>query len=302
MGKPSIVTRKLAFRGRMALLRRRRASSLPVSTHDFDPGYGWAPYRTLCSEYPGPDVYPTHDFRTEWGPIFHRGRLDGTAKLPVIGQDPAAHEAYVRRILVGEAGQRVQGFMARLGITQSYVLINTFLYSVYGQAGGNVHAGDARIAAYRHRWIDAILASSPIEAVVALGELADKAWQQWRRTPNGKANAKLPYVKITHPTADAPRPGADQAAATKRLLQSWNAGIAAIRGAIATPDAPPVRAPYGDAWAPDDLIEVPERDYPAGLPAWMRQLEPWAVRGVPADVPDETRRVLTIMVPAGETP
>jgi uracil-DNA glycosylase len=139
MGKPSIVTRKLAFRGRRAWLCRRRASSLPVSTHDFDPGSGGEPLRTLCSDYPGPDVYPTHEFHTEWGPIFRRGRLDGTAKLLVIGQDPAAHEAYVRRIRVGEARQRVQGFMARLGITQSYVLINTALYSAYGQAGGNVH-------------------------------------------------------------------------------------------------------------------------------------------------------------------
>ena len=60
--------------------------------------------------------------------------------------------------------------------------------------------------------------------------------------------------------------------------------------------------PYGDAWASDDLIEIPERDYPAGLPAWMRQLEPWAVRGVPDDVPDDKRHVLTIMVPAGATP
>ena len=273
-----------------------------MSAHDFDPGYGWEPFRTLCSEFPGADVYPTRDFRTEWGPIFHRGRLDGTAQLLVIGQDPAAHEAYVRRILVGEAGQRMQGFMARLGITRSYVLINTFLYSVYGQGGGNAHASDPMIAAYRHRWIDAILAASRIEAVVALGALADKAWQQWRRTANGKAHATLAYVKITHPTADAPRPGADQAAVTKRLLQSWNAGIAAIGDAIATPDSPRVIRPYGDAWTPEDLIAVPERDYPAGLPAWMRQLDAWAARGVPGNVPADKRRVLTIVVPAGETP
>jgi uracil-DNA glycosylase len=305
MAKPKSISKLRVSRHATAALRRRRASAPPTAppapptapAHDFDPGYGWEPFRTLCSEYPGEDVYPVDDFRTEWGPIFHRGRLDGTAKLLVIGQDPAAHEAYVRRILVGEAGQRTQGFMARLGITRSYVLINTFLYSVYGQAGGEAHAADPKIAAYRHRWIDAILASSSIEAVIGLGALADKAWQQWRQTANGKAHAKLPYVKIAHPTADAPRPGTDQAAATKKLLQTWNAGSKALAGAVHTPDAPPIDRPYGDKWAADDLIPVPEADYPAGLPAWMRQLPPWAERGVPT-APLDKRRVLTIVVPA----
>src|SRR5262249_60579276 len=101
-------------------------------THPFDPGYGNEPFQTLCADYPGTDVYPPERFRIEWGPIFHRGRLDGSARVLVIGQDPAQHESIVRRILVGEAGRRLQGFLAKLGITRSYVLINTFLYSVYG--------------------------------------------------------------------------------------------------------------------------------------------------------------------------
>ena len=81
------------------------------------------------------------------GPVFHRGRLDGTARVLVLGQDPATHETITRRILVGEAGQRVQGLLARVGITTSYVMVNTFLYSVYGQGGGTRHATDPHIAA-----------------------------------------------------------------------------------------------------------------------------------------------------------
>jgi hypothetical protein len=46
-------------------------------------------------EYPEADVYPTDQFRIEWGPIFHRGRLDGSARVLVIGQDPAQHETIV---------------------------------------------------------------------------------------------------------------------------------------------------------------------------------------------------------------
>ena len=84
--------------------------------HHWCPGYTQRPFTRLVHEYPGEDVYPLKDFRTEWGPIFHRGRLDGSARVLVIGQDPATHESISRRILVGEAGQRVQGLLARIGI------------------------------------------------------------------------------------------------------------------------------------------------------------------------------------------
>ena len=63
-------------------------------------------------------------------------------KLLVIGQDPAQHETIGRRALIGTAGRRVQGFMAKIGITSSYVLLNTFLYSVYGQGGGDIVSYD----------------------------------------------------------------------------------------------------------------------------------------------------------------
>jgi len=272
-----------------------------ANRHEFDPGPAFQPFRDLCADYPSTDVYPTADFRTEWGPIFHRGRLDGSARLLVIGQDPAAHEAFVRRILVGEAGRRIQGFMARLGIVTSYVMINTFLYSVFGQGGGNKHKDDAQIAAYRNRWIDAILTTSKIEAVVALGGLADAAWSQFKKSPLAAAHPKLPYVKITHPTADAPRAGQDTKAVTKQLLANWNAGVAAIRPAIATPDAAADMTPYGETWKPADRRPIPERDFPAGLPHWMLEGDGWASRGVPTGTAPDKRRVLTIIVPDGAT-
>jgi hypothetical protein len=125
-------------------------------TYPFDPGYCNEPFRTLCTDYPGADVYPPTRFRVEWGPIFHRGRLDGSARVVVIGQDPAQHETIVRRISVGEAGRRLQGFLAKLGITRSYVLLNTFLYSVYGSVTEAARKHPALIA-YRHRWLDALL-------------------------------------------------------------------------------------------------------------------------------------------------
>ncbi|HEX2495306.1 MAG TPA: hypothetical protein VHK46_00585 [Gaiellaceae bacterium] len=93
----------------------------------FDVGYAEEPFRSLCEDVPGSSVYPPEDFRLEWGPIFHRGRLDGSARVLVLGQDPAQHETIARRILIGEAGHRIQGFLAKLGIERSYVMVNTFV-------------------------------------------------------------------------------------------------------------------------------------------------------------------------------
>src|SRR5213080_2962610 len=114
----------------------KNGAVMPTTTHAFCPGYAKAPYKKLVQSYPAEDVYPSDSFRTEWGPIFHRGRLDGSARVLVLGQDPAASESIARRILVGEAGHRVQGLLAKLGSERSYVMVNTFVYSVYGQQGG----------------------------------------------------------------------------------------------------------------------------------------------------------------------
>src|SRR3954454_21685281 len=151
----------------------------------FDPGYGEEPFASLVASYPGAIAYPATGFRLEWGPIFHRGRLDGTARVLIIGQDPAQHETVVRRCLVGEAGRRIQGLLAKLGITHSYVFINTYLYSVYGSAKAKTRR-DPRLIAYRNRWLDALLVGKQIEAVFALGQLADEAWHFWKGTAAGQ--------------------------------------------------------------------------------------------------------------------
>jgi hypothetical protein len=102
---------------------------------DFCPGYAEPPFADLVRDYPDESAYPYQDIRVEWGPVFHRSRLDESARILLIGQDPGQHENVLRRILSGEAGLRVQGFMAKLGVTRSYVLINALPYSVYGSNG-----------------------------------------------------------------------------------------------------------------------------------------------------------------------
>src|SRR5262245_41906779 len=123
----------------------------------FCPGYNSAPFKSLATNYPDASIFPFEDFRVEWGPVFHRGRLDGTARVLLIGQDPGQHENVLRRILVGEAGRRVQGLLAKLGITHRYVMINALLYSVYGDNGAK-YVAKPKVVAYRNQWIAGILA------------------------------------------------------------------------------------------------------------------------------------------------
>lgn len=266
--------------------------------HEFDPGPVAEPFAALVREYPGADVYPSEAFRVEWGPIFHRGRLDGSARLLVIGQDPAESETIVRRILVGEAGHRTQGLMAKLGITRSYVMLNTFLYSVYGSQGAK-HAKDEKLVAYRNRWLDALFAANKFDAVIALGQLADGAWQAWRETPTGKAHTPA-YQHVTHPTAPESstrgKGKAAEEAAIAAMLKDWNEALAQLHP-LAHPDHAGPLVPYGAAFTPAERIEIPEFDVPPGTPAWMRSPHAWANRtGKDAAA---KRLSITVTVPAG---
>jgi hypothetical protein len=266
----------------------------------FDPGICKAPFTTLANAHPGSDIYPFDDFRVEWGPIFHRGRLDGSARVLVIGQDPAQHETVVRRILVGEAGRRTQGFLAKLGITRSYVMINTFLYSVYGTVGSAISHQPALID-YRNRWIDAIMHPGKVQAVVTLGTQARDAWARWKATPTGTAST-VAHAAITHPTQpeSSSNTTAERAQATARMLANWNIALQALAPAITRPDAHVPLALYGTAWAEGDRVAIPSLDMPAGLPDWMHENDGWAVRAGTDD--PSKRRNITITVPDGLIP
>jgi uracil-DNA glycosylase len=269
---------------------------MPASPVAFDPGYVSEPFMTLVAGYPGDDVYPPGDFRTEWGPVFHRGRLDGTARILVLGQDPAQHEVVVRRVLVGTAGKRVQGCLARLGYPRSYVIINAYLYSVYGQGGGNRHIDNAAIAAYRNRWIAAILDTQPIEAVVAFGGLAKAAWSAWLAAPQAEGRTTLPFAALTHPTwpESSTRTKVERVAATKTLLKNWNTGLNRLEG-LDHQDTPGAFRRYGSAFEDTDLPDIPTMDVPAGTPLWMCTENAWAHRE--GDTPLMKRRTIVVRVP-----
>ena len=273
---------------------------MTAMAHESCPGYTGA-FQALVNDYPGADVYPPAAFRAEWGPIFHRGRLDGSARILVIGQDPAQHEEVSRRILNGTAGRRTQGFLAKLGIDRSYAMINAWLYSAYNQGAAGKLQDAPALVSYRNRWLDALLIGKSVTAVVALGAAADHAWQAWKATQPGPA-AHLIYAKIDHPTADS-----HVTTPTATLLANWNQGLDVLAPNV-MPDHPTPLVHYGTAFAPSDLVDIPERDLPPGVPDWMRQAGSWAMRGeAPAGTADPAatlykRAHIVITVPASALP
>jgi hypothetical protein len=269
---------------------------------DFDPGPVVEPFAGLARDAPGADVYPAQDFRVEWGPIFHRGRLDGTARVLVVGQDPGQHESIAHRILVGEAGQRTQGFLRKLGFERSYVMLNCYLYSVYGQRAGEHHVGDQQIAAYRNRWLDALFDRSPIEAVVSFGHLGRQAFEQWQATPAGQG-VGVHFEHLTHPTmpeASSKGDAAKKAEATRKMLVEWNGALERLAATLSTRDVERPLELYGSDLRPEDRAQIPSFDLPVGAPPWWSSVKQWAARK--GDTAEAKRATIEVTVPAGERP
>lgn len=255
---------------------------------DFDPGYVKQPFKNLVHDYPGAEAFPPDQFRVEWGPIFHRGRLDGSARVLVVGQDPAAHEAITRRILVGEAGQRVQGALAKLGITKSYVMINAFLYSVIGSGAKPSNLRRKAIADYRNAWFDALLLGTKVEAVITFGGLARQSFAIWQ-TLHPERDVLVANVK--HPTFPESSGEPD---AMAKLLADWNKGLGKLSTQLQFRDEPATWVDYDTTLADRDLAPIPAMDMPAGLPVWMRSVDAWASRQVIGTAPKRANIVVTV--------
>jgi hypothetical protein len=193
-------------------------------------------------------------FRVDFGPVFYRGRLDGTARMLVVGQDPSVNEILAQRAFVGQSGQRLQGFLAKLGIVRSYVMLNTFLYSIFGQFGG-INASLSRqdpMLGYRNSLFDAVAAGNPLQAILTVGSAARDAVDRW---PGASA---IPRAHILHPAFPN----------TGQLLADWNQARATLTSLVDPDDAAVVQAAYGVSFAPGEVASIPRRDLPFGLPRW----------------------------------
>jgi len=131
-------------------------------------------------------AHPSQRFRIEFGPVYYRGRLSGTARVLIVGQDPSTDEILAQRNLVGQSGQRVQRLLNKLGIVKSYLMLNTFLFGIKGQMDPamNAIAVEAPILTYRNGLFDKVVAENAIQAIISFGNGADLAVNNWPGRPD----------------------------------------------------------------------------------------------------------------------
>ncbi len=125
-----------------------------------------------------------------------------------------------------------------------------------------------------------LLVGRQVEAVLALGQAADEAWQFWNATPAAQS-VNVTYAAVTHPAQPKSSSKGDKAklaTATKKLLQNWNIALQALSPRVQHVDVPTPLVLYGESWGDSDRVAIPESDFPAGLPAWMREQDGWAKR------------------------
>lgn len=251
---------------------------------EFDPG---PPKRfaTLFENLPSHQAY-RNLFWYEWGPVFYRGRLNGSARLLCIASDPGPTERLVGRTLVGDAGQRVQGFLIKLGLTRSYLCLNAHAYALHpGLASkGTTALNDPAILKWRNSLYRAAKGQA-VQAIVAFGGQAQEAVELWADRGN------LPVFSIPHPSSR------DQT----KLLDAWRAAVNELRG-IVTPDedGDATAANYGPKFLETDYAPIPSRDLPFGVTTWIgndswgRLAKPKHFNCVSRPDPDDGRTLIWI--------
>jgi hypothetical protein len=158
------------------------------------------------------------------------------------------------------------------------VMVNAFFYSVFGQGRGNKHRHNPKIAAYRNRWLAALFQPGKIEAVVALGSLAESAWEDFVASPEG-SGVQVAFRRITHPTQPEAVGGSAVAhtAAIEAMLMNWNDALSALHP-LPHRDTQRNLVRYGSGFKANEKRPIPEEDTPPWAPDWMRLDDGWADR------------------------
>lgn len=164
---------------------------------DYDPGppknRRWARLFSESPNYRGLSraVLGSEKFRWHFGPMYYRGRLgDGQVKVLVIGQEGGQDEALSHRSFTGGSGSRMQHFLHHIGITESYLFLNTFVYSINGQySGAKVRwlAQDPASPIQQHRtaFLDYVIERNDVDLVIAVGTAAKESVQTWITSHGG---------------------------------------------------------------------------------------------------------------------
>ena len=143
------------------------------------------------------------EFRWHFGPMFYRGRLqDDSVRVLVIGQEGAQDESLSHRSFTGGTGARMQHVLNHLGITRSYLFLNTFVYPIFGQYNGLLPrlAQDPRSPIARHRGelLDYVLARNDLRLVIAVGLAAKQSVATWIEAHGGTADPDKLHEADSH--------------------------------------------------------------------------------------------------------
>jgi hypothetical protein len=259
---------------------------------EFDPGppanRRWARlfaetpnYRGLGRELGGRD-----EFRWHFGPMFYRGRLtDGGVRVLVIGQEGAQDESLGHRSFVGGSGARMQHFLRHLGITRSYLFLNTFVYPIFGQYNGQellwlAQHADSPIVKHRHAIFDYLVERNDLRLVVAVGRAAKESVHTWVKSRGGACPASSHDVSRCAASAIGPHarivgvvhPGAGgQGGSTSAIIEDFKRALRQIHEWAADDSSwLPVDAD-GERGSADSFryrsAPIPFRDLPYGV-AW----------------------------------
>jgi uracil-DNA glycosylase len=233
----------------------------------------------------GKAVIGSEKFRWHFGPMFYRGRLtDGAARVLVIGQEGAQDESLGHRSFVGGTGARMQHFLQHLGITESYLFLNTFVYPINGQYDGAklrwlAQDPDSPIVKHRQAILDYVIARNDLRLVVAVGVAAKETVVTWVKSHGGACPAgaadvsqcdgsvlrpKTRIVGVLHPG------GAGKGGSTAAIIAAFKKAIGQITGWAAAdaswlpPDPGATRLP-ADSYKYKSAV-IPLRDLPYGVP------------------------------------
>jgi len=256
---------------------------------DYDPGppanrrwprlFAEAPnYRAL-----GKAVLGREGFRWHFGPMFYRGRLtDGDVRVLVIGQEGAQDESLAHRSFIGGTGARMQHFLNHIGITESYLFLNTFVYPIFGQYGSDglrwlAQSVESPIARHRGAIFDYLLERNDVRLVVAVGTAAKESVATWVRSRGGACSGisdittcdgtvlgpKTRLLGVRHPG------GAGKGGEVSKIIADFKKAIRRVEAwSEDDPDWLPVDP--GAARLPADTYKyksapIPFRDLPLGI-------------------------------------
>lgn len=235
-------------------------------------------YRAIGKALTGRDA-----FRWHFGPMFYRGRLtDGAVKVLVIGQEGAQDESIGHRSFVGGTGARMQHFLHALGITESYLFLNTFVYPIFGQYEGRdllalAQRTESPIVTHRHAILDDVRDRNDLRLVIAVGRAAKESVHTWVQAHGGHCPAGAHDVSACDASVLGPRVrilgvvhpgGAGQGGSVAAIIADFKRALAqAAAWAAADPSWLPVD-PGGVREAPDAYryksAPIPFRDFPFG--------------------------------------